>query len=239
MLKRRDRFARMVVLLGTLGFHPRKFLAALPGLGEPIRHAVIYTGGQRRARERVRAEKAVQRVTETLEALGTTYEVREFTSPWDYFEIFQTFLEDLQAYRPEEVAFNLTGGPKTMTVAATMACLMHGVRVVYVPEEFGARSPPIELPLLRVRYNEVVTPAQHRVLRAIREHAPASLHQLSRRLRLKNATVTYHVDRLVKLGALSLITEESNRVIRRPRLTPTGEILLLADEILTRRRDAG
>ncbi len=59
----------MVVLLGTLGFHPRKFLAALPGLGQPISHAVIYRGGQKRARERVRAEKAVQRVTETLEAL--------------------------------------------------------------------------------------------------------------------------------------------------------------------------
>ncbi len=165
--------------------------------------------------------------------------MREFLSPWDYLEIFQVFLRDLQAYRSEEVVFNLTGGPKTMTVAATMACLMHGVRVVYVPEEFGARNPPIELPLLRVRYNEVVTPAQHRVLRAVREHAPASLHQLSRRLRLKNATVTYHVDRLVRLGALSLITGESNRLIRRPRLTPTGEILLLADEILTRRRDAG
>ncbi len=229
----------MVVLLGTLGFHPKKFLAVLPGLGEPIRHAVIYTGGQSRARERVRAENAVQRVTDTLQALGTTYEVREFTSPWEYFEIFQAFLRDLQAYRPEDVAFNLTGGPKTMTVAATMACLMHGVRVVYVPEEFGARNPPIELPLLRIRYNEMVTPAQHRVLRAVRERAPFSLHELSQTLRLQNATVTYHVDRLVKLGALSLLPDKRNRNIRRPSLTPTGEILLLADEVLTRRQESG
>ncbi len=225
----------MVVLFGTLGFHPEKLLSAIPGLDVPIDYVVIYSAAQAKTKERALARVALKQVTDTLEAMGMSYEHREFTSPWSFSDMFRVLLRDLQSHRPEEVVFNLTGGPKTMTVAATMACLMCGVRVIYVPEELAAPGAPVELPLLRIRYSQVLTPSQQRVLRAIHETSPATLDELARYLRLKNATVSYHMERLEKMGAVTLHLEEGKRSSKRPRLTTAGEIMLLAEETLALR----
>ncbi|MFQ5871694.1 MAG: helix-turn-helix domain-containing protein [Candidatus Geothermarchaeales archaeon] len=224
----------MVVLFGTLGFHPEKFLAAIPGLGGRVTRVIIYTGAQASGTERSMSEAAISKVIRTLDAMGTSYDHRQFSSPWAFSEIFRVFLHDLQSYPPQDVVFNLTGGPKTMTVAATMACLMHGVRVIYVPEELGGPGAAVELPLLRIRYSQVLTSSQRRILHAIRERLPRTLDELARHLKLRNATVSYHVGRLEELGALTLVRDESNRTFRTPQLTPAGEIMLEAEEILVR-----
>lgn len=225
----------MVILVGTLGFHPEKFLAAVPAVGTSVERVVVYTGAQTRPRERERSARAVEEVLRTLDALALPHEHREFSSPWAYADIFRTLVGDLERLGPRDTLFNLTGGPKTMTVAATMACLMLGVRVVYVPEELEGPGRPVELPLLRIRYSQVLTPAQHRILRAVRDHQPATLDALARRLRRQNATVSYHVENLVRAGALRLEADPNRRTVRRPVLTDAGEIMLLAQETLTRR----
>ncbi|MFQ5934760.1 MAG: MarR family transcriptional regulator, partial [Dehalococcoidia bacterium] len=218
----------MVVLFGTLGFHPAKLLAAIPSVGLTIERAVIYTGVVGEGEERSLSDEALRDVTRTLDTLGVPAEHREFTSPWAYREMLETLVRDLHQYPPDGVVFNLTGGPKSMTVAAAMACLMLGIRVIYVLEELGGPGKVIELPLLRIRYGSVLTPSQWKILKTIRDGRPVSLDDLSKQLRRKAATVSYHVDNLLKLGAVRLAQDENRRTTRIPFLTETGEVMLLA-----------
>lgn len=227
----------MTVLFGTLGWHPSKFLDAIPRAGETIERVVIYTGSTGEE-ERRNSRRSLQVVTETLDAMHLPLEHRDIANPWDFTEILRTFLSDLREGRPDETLFNLTGGPKTMTVAATVACLLLGVRALYVPEELEGGGVPVELPLFRVRYSDMLTERQQEVLRVIREEAPESLDELAGALRRANATVTFHVQRLQDLGAVTLVPHPGSRLVRTPKLTPAGEIMLMAEQILdgTRKR---
>lgn len=197
----------------------------------PIERAVVYTGVVGGGKEQSLSKQALKKVGESLEAMGVPLEHRAFPGPWAYREIFETLMKDLQAERDQEVVFNLTGGPKSMTVAATMACLMLGVRVVYVPEELEGPGKAVELPLLRARYSSILTPTQGRILKSIRDRPPASLDALSKQLRRKNATVSFHIENLERLGVVWLERNEDRRILR-PRLTEAGEIVLAVDEAL-------
>ncbi len=218
-------------MFGTLGWHPSKFLDAIPRSGETIERVVVYTGSTGEE-ERRKSRRALRVVTETLEAVHLPFDHRDFTDPWDFTGILRTLLSDLREESSEEALFNLTGGPKTMTVAATVACLLLGVRVLYVPEEQEGGGVPVELPLFRVRYSDILTEKQQEVLRVIREESPESLDELAVALRRANTTVTFHVQRLQALGALTLVPHPENRLIRTPKLTPAGEIMMMAEETL-------
>ncbi len=224
----------MVVLFGTLGFHPEKFLSAVPGVGQSVERVVVYAAAQTEPEARRRTESALGAVLETLRQMGVPSEFRELRGPWAYGDILRTLLRDLQDHRPEDMVFNLTGGPKTMTVAASMACLLLGIRVVYVPEELEGPGRPVELPLLRIRYSQVLTPVQQRILRVIRDATPPTLTDLARRLRRREATVSYHVENLEGLGAIRVEPAQDRRAAR-PVLTEAGEIMLLAEETLGQR----
>jgi len=224
----------MVNLFGTLGFSAKKFLAAIPAVGQAIEKAVVYTAADKPV-DLKRSEQAFHEVKETLAAIVIRCEHRKFSSPWDFGEITRTLIHDLSNEDPLNVIFNLTGGPKTMTVAATIACLVHGVRVIYVPEEAEGLGTPFVLPLLRIRYSEFLTATQAQVLAAVREHEPRSLDELAAILHRSNATISFHAKRLEGIGALAFLQDSSNRLVRSPRLTFTGEIMLLAEQALAKR----
>ena len=221
----------MTMMFGTLGWHPAKFLAAIPRFRESIEGAVIYTGSAGEE-ERRRSGEALREVSKTLDSLSIPFNHRNFASPWDFSGILRTFLSDLSGTNSDQVIFNLTGGPKTMTVAATVACLLLGIRVLYVPEELEGGAAPVELPLFRIQYSQVLTEKQQEVLRAIRDEAPESLDELAAMLGKANTTVTFHVQRLQKRGAITLLPSPRSRLVRTPKLTPAGEVMLMAEEIL-------
>jgi len=225
----------MAILFGTLGWSPEKFLGAVPSVGEPIERAVVYTAATTEAATK-KSEDAYRKVRDALAAMAIRCERRRFSSPWNFDEMARTLIQDLAKEDPRKVVFNLTGGPKTMTVAATIACLVHGVRVLYVPEEPGAPGAPFPLPLLRIRYSQFLTETQARILDAINKHGPQSLDELASIMRRSNATITFHARRLEEMGALTFLPDPRNRLRRSPRLTFTGEIMLMAEQMLARQR---
>ncbi|MFP4545244.1 MAG: MarR family transcriptional regulator [Methanomassiliicoccales archaeon] len=221
----------MTVLMGTLGFSPEKFLGALPAVGGSLERVIIYLGHQEGREERRRSSRALTEVTRSLQSMGVPNEYREFSSPWDFDDILSTLMSDIRGIGPEKVLFNLTGGPKTMTVAATMVSLLMGVRVIYVPEELEGRGEAVELPLFRIPYSRVLTERQMQILRTIQEMRPESLVDLSDTLGLKNATVTFHMHRLEEIGAVRL-RQGHSRSVRVPEVSPAGKVMLMADEAL-------
>src|SRR2546425_6377546 len=222
----------MVVVFGTLGFTAKKFLAAFPAVGSEIEKAVVYTGRELKPREKKLSEAALAEVRSVLRSMTITCEHKEFSSPWDFAEIARSMMMDLREVDPRQAVFNLTGGPKTMTVAATVACLIHGVRVLYVPEELEGPSVPVELPLFRIRYSQVLSKTQQKVLRVVRDHSPRSLDELAQILRKSNSVVTVHAQNLAALGALSFLPNPDNRLTKAPRVTVAGEVMLAVEEAL-------
>ena len=126
-----------------------------------------------------------------------------------------------------------------MTVAATVACLIYGVRVLYVPEELEGPAVPVELPLFRIRYSQVLSETQQQVLRVVRDHSPRSLDELAQILGKGNSVVTVHAQKLANLGALSFLPNPDNRLLKAPRVTVAGEIMLAAEEALVTRSPDG
>ncbi len=220
----------MVTLYGTLGFHPEKLLGAIPSVQGYLEGVVVYTATEK-GEALKRSKRALEAVRKTLEPMGVGMEHRTFGSPWDFSHIVERLMADLDEERTNQVIFNLTGGPKTMTVAATMTCLFLGIKAIYVPEEEGNQE-AIELPLFRIPYSSILSPVQHKVLSAIDENEPGSLQELSRILRRSNATLTFHAKKLETMGAIELMENPQDRGVRVPRLTSAGRIILNAERIL-------
>jgi len=224
----------MVILYGTLGFHPEKLLGAIPSMKGHLERVVVYTATERGEALR-QSNKALSIVESTLSPMGVEMEHRTFSGPWDFCGIVNRLMKDLEKEDRENVVFNLTGGPKTMTVAATITCLFLGLRAMYVPEEEGNHE-AIELPLFRIPYSSVLSQVQHKVLETIDEQEPESLQELSSMLNRSNATITFHVKKLEDMGAIRFEEDERSRSIRVPRLTSAGRIILTAQDILSEKR---
>jgi len=220
----------MTVLFSTLGFHPEKLLGAVPNVPDYLERVVVYTASENEETRRL-SMAALRTVEDALRQMEIQVEHREFDSPWDLSGMLEKLIRDLLKENIDEIVFNLTGGPKTMTVAVTLACLFLGVRAIYVPEKTGNKR-AIELPLFRIPYSNVLTRGQLRVLRAIEEFRPESLDELAKRLRLKNPTITFHIQKLEQLGAVVLKQDAHDRLGRIPNLTEAGRIMLIAENLL-------
>jgi len=214
----------MAVLLGTLGFTPAKFLGVLKTLPD-IERAIVYTAATDRPRDRERVEAAWREVEKTLKSLGVPAERVVLEDPFDFAAFLERFLRDVKAIGPQNAILNLTGGTKPMAVAATVACLVLGVRAVYVPEEQeGAKA--IELPIFRIRYSSVLTPKEHRVLETIRDEQPATLLDLAKALGILPSTLSGHLRNLETLGAVRLVPVPARGQNKRPEVSAAGALLL-------------
>lgn len=146
--------------------------------------------------------------------------------PFDYVGTLERLVGDLRSVADRRVLFNLTGGPKTMAVAAAMACLLLGIPVLYVPEE-EPNPVPIPLPIVRMRYVNMLTPKMHEVLHVLAAKGDLSAAELARGLRIAHSTLDYHLARLERLGAIGWVAEGRRR---RAAISDLGRVLLLGLE---------
>jgi len=219
----------MTVLFGTLGFSPEKFLGAIKTLSG-ITRVVFYTAHTGRAEDRARSQKAVAKVKQTLASLSIPHRHVSLDDPFDFAAFLRHFLEDIEKTRSEEAVFNLTGGTKPMAVAATVACMVLGVPAYYFPEEQDLAQ-AIELPIFRIRYSNVLTARAHKVLAEIRDTKPASLGDLANRLGIQQPTLSGHLRKLEKAGAVRLVAIAGKGQLRRPELTEAGSLLLATERL--------
>jgi len=220
---------RIVTVFGTLGFDASKFLPVVLKLADVRKVIVYHAPGETPTREK-KVQRALETVISSLTASKVAVKLVKLKDPWTVSTMLQAFLEGLAEERPENSAFNLTGGTKTMTVAATLACLITGTRAYYVPEESDSPE-PIELPLPSISVRSVLTPGQARALAALSQHDFDSMTELAKSLRLSSATVCHHVSRLAQMGAVSQSRGRDGRVVS-TRLTEAGRILLLLHDTL-------
>ena len=213
----------MTLLVSTLGFHAEKLLGAIPQSGAS--EVWFYVAPGTTPAKQAKVDRAVRTVERALRHLGLPFQRRTLRNPFDYLGTLRRFLDDLREAK-EPALVNLTGGPKTMTVAATMACLLLGVPVVYVPEE-EENPTPVSLPIVRMRYTHLLRPQMRRVLETLSTRGPMSAADLARYLEIRHSTLDYHLTRLERLGALERVPQGHRRHVA---VSDIGRVLLLGLE---------
>jgi len=210
----------MVVLFGTLGFTPEKFLPSLRQHA-PVDAVRIFHDAEPRSQE---AALDVQRHCKELGIDCTPVQVNAF----DIVEAAGTIRRELRRFEHGSVVFNITGGTAVLSCAALLVAVLDGVRTETVDLR-DAQAPPIPLPLLTISYKELLTGAQRTVLRAISDgRGKVTQRDLVEQLGLRKATVSHHVKTLKHRGLVSGRSAEDGRMEYLD--VPASASLLLADD---------
>lgn len=211
----------MVVVFGTLGFTPEKFLPSLRHHA-PVDAVRVFHDADERSRE------AAVEVVDHCDDLGLDCEALEVDA-FDMLDATRHIRKSTDAFDPGQIVFNITGGTPVLSCAALLTCVLEGLRAeTSNPED--PSQPPQTLPLLTLEYSELLTDAQRRVLRAIAERSgKVSQSDLVDVLDLRKATVSHHVKSLKERG---LVSGERAEDARMEYLSvPPSANLLLGDEM--------
>ena len=97
-----------------------------------------------------------------------------------------------------------------MSAAALLICAMEGLNSVYVHDETYQEIP---LPLLRVDYSNLLTPAQKEVLAFIWQNRsrPMTQMEIAKGIGKHKATVNHHIQVLEGKGILHLTEDAADR----------------------------
>lgn len=210
----------MTAIFGTLGFTPKKLLPTVTSYPD-VEKLVFYHDRHQKSRD------AAARVREFCRERDLPAEGVEL----DAFDIIQCayrMREDLRREGPENVIFNITGGTPVISSAATLAAILEGTRAVYLHEVTGEE---ISLPLLSLRYEEILNPEQRVVLRRLAAAGPLGCTQadLMRELALSRGTVSHHVGNLKRKHLVRAEAHPDDRRKEVLRVMPSAALLLMED----------
>lgn len=207
----------MVVVFGTLGFTPEKFLPSLRQHA-PIEDVRIFHDDDERSRE------AADDVVNHCKDIGLPCEAIEVDA-FNMIEAAERIRAEVRDVGAEEIVFNITGGTAVLSCASLLTCVLEGVRA----ESTDLRdpsNPPEPLPLLTMSYKELLTDAQRKVLRAISERSgKVSQRDLTEILGLRKATVSHHVKSLKERGLVKGERAEDARM-EYLEVPPSADLLL-------------
>lgn len=207
----------LTVIFGTLGFTPNKLLPTVRN--HPEAHELVFFHDHA-----PKGKEAAARVVEFCKERGmkaTDVTVNAF----DIIECAREMKREVRKHKPGEIVFNLTGGTPVISSAATLVCILEGLRAVYIHEETKVET---SLPLLAVRYDAILNDAQVRVLRhvAIAGTIGCSQTEIVDALGIGASTVSHHVRRLKKQNLLRVEEDEDDSRSDRIFVMPSATLLL-------------
>lgn len=208
----------MTRIFGTLGFTPQKLIPTIRQRDD-VQEVVVFHDTHERSRA------AAERVRTYCEDLAVGFEARELDA-FDILTCAQAIRTRLRDAPTDEVVFNITGGTPIISSAALLTCLLEGVRAVTVDERTGKE---VQLPLLSIRYEEILNESQRGILRHILEHPGCTQSDLAQALGKSKATVSHHVGNLKDKGLLTATSLPDGRT-EALEVIESGELLLMGDE---------
>lgn len=207
----------MTVVFGTLGFTPNKLLPTVRN-HDGVTHLVFFHDHD--SRGKVAATK-VRDFCKDGGIKWTDVEVDAF----DILECARRMLREVRKHARDEIVFNITGGTPVISSAATLVCILEGIRAVYIHEE---TKEEIGLPLLTVRYESILNPKQARVLAFIAQNGDTGCAQvdIGKALKLSASTVSHHVKNLKNQQLIRVETDPKDTRSERVFVMPSATILL-------------
>lgn len=190
----------MTILFGTLGFTPEKFTPTIRSRDD-VERVVLFYDKHERSRE------ARQKVTQFCHELGIDVEGVEVDA-FDLVEAAVPIRQKMQQYDRTSILFNVTGGTKVLASAAMLACILEGVRAIYLHDTTGDE---VALPLLTIQYEDHLSSQVKKVLAYIHQNPGCSPTDVGGAVDLAKPTITHHVKRLADYGLIEKKAHENDQ----------------------------
>jgi CRISPR locus-related DNA-binding protein len=162
---------------------------------------------------------AVPKVLKAAEVLNIKTQLVT-VDPYDILGMVDLFKEKIAEQRESSIILNVTGGRKTMAIAATLAGMVAGNKVkdvIYITEE---EHKPVSLPRL-LNPETLLTKEKRAILQMLAKKKGATAEDLQTGMEVKLQAVWKHLRELEKLGYIRAY----ERKPRRLELTPSGQLL--------------
>ena len=211
----------MVSIMGTLGFRPDTILPTIRST-EGLQRVVVFHS------DHVRSREAVTEVRDICEQMGLIFSHHEVPDAFNFMRVSKAIQTEIAAMRAAGEAlhvFNVAGGTRIMSACALLVCTLEGVNCVYVHDDTLEEIP---LPMLQIRYSDVLTPVQRDILRYLLAHRGEDVTQkgLGLAFSLHKATVNHHIKELAARGAVRLMPSPKDSRIKLIKVEESMELLL-------------
>jgi hypothetical protein len=207
--------------MGTLGFRPDTILPTIRST-EGLQKVVVFHSDHARSRE------AVAEVRDICKQMGLEFTNHEVPDAFNFVRVSKAIQTEIAAMRAAGEAlqvFNVAGGTRIMSACALLVCTLEGVNCVYVHDDTLEEIP---LPMLQIRYSDVLTSVQRDILRYLLAHREEDITQkaLGLAFALHKATVNHHIKELVSRGAVHLVPSPKDSRIKLIKVEESMELLL-------------
>ncbi|NMC10034.1 MAG: CRISPR locus-related DNA-binding protein [Methanothrix sp.] len=168
-----------------------------------------------------RGELTVQAVRDLSRQIDSKIDLQIHRVDHRDFEGMVVSLKNLLDRAEGQVFANLSGGPREIFLAFTIACLAHPLKIFRATNFSDIERCLNEITLPNIA--AVLEEKQKRVLNDVFESQPTTISEIAGRLGLSESTVSRQVARLSDLKALDISPKGKTKEIR---ITLTGKILL-------------
>lgn len=221
----------MVAVFGTLGYRPKSLIPTIKSTPD-VDKVVFYCGADKKDPEAVKkVAEAKKAVLDYCREMRIAVDAVELEDPFDFKRVALKIRSDIKKHKREgkEIAvFNIAGGTRPTSSAALLTCILEGVPTVYVHD---ITYEEIQLPLLRMEYNKVLSREEREILRVLLKNRSKDLTEveLARLVGKHKATINHHLRNLISKGAVRLENHKSDCRKKIVRVEESTE-LLLGDE---------
>lgn len=194
-----------VALLATLGFTPKLVVAPLRDHPEVTDLHVFYGPASKRE-----VQEALQEVRIMAQVFDVVVHEHDLPDAFDYVDALRA-LDDTWRSLPEgtEALVNGSGGPRPMTMAATIFGFTRDVPLLYY-DEYHREGRAI--PLRAYRELGSLGASQKRILQRLQQ-GEADMSTLATDLGLAPSTLSQHVKELEGTNAVRVVREGKRRVV--------------------------
>jgi len=168
-----------------------------------------------------RGEQTVQAIRDLSRQIDSSIDLQIHRVDHRDFEGMVVSLKSLLEKAEGQVIVNLSGGPREIFLAFTIACLSQSEKIFKATNYSDIERSLHEITLPNI--TAVLEDRQKRILKDINDSQPTTITDVARRLCVSESTISRQVARLADLGALHILQKGKTKEIR---ITLAGKILL-------------
>ncbi|MDD2756458.1 MAG: CRISPR-associated CARF protein Csa3 [Methanothrix sp.] len=168
-----------------------------------------------------RGEQTVQAIRDLSRQIDSSIDLQIHRVDHRDFEGMVVSLKALLENAKGQIIANLSGGPREIFLAFTIACLSEAGRIFKATNYSDIERSLQEVTLPNI--TAILEDRQKTILKDVSENQPTNITDIAKRLSVSESTISRQVARLADIGALDVLQKGKTKEVR---ITLTGKILL-------------
>jgi CRISPR-associated protein Csa3 len=168
-----------------------------------------------------RGEQTVQAIRDLSRQIDSSIDLQIHRVDHRDFEGMVVSLKALLVNAKGQIIANLSGGPREIFLAFTIACLSEAGRIFKATNYSDIERSLQEITLPNI--TAILEDRQKTILKDVSGNQPTNITDIAKRLSVSESTISRQVARLADLGALDVLQKGKTKEVR---ITLAGKILL-------------